>query len=135
MEPSSERPRVIMIDDDQSVLRAARRVLRRHVPIAVTSEVDEALGQLKAGAADVALVDFAMPGTDGAAFVQLAKAVAPDVIYVFVTAHAHTAPVREQLETGQVSAVVAKPWTREELLELVHRLWDGGPGCASPNAP
>lgn len=135
MEPSSERPRLIMIDDDRSVLRAARRVLRRHVPIEVTSEVGEALDQLKAGAADVALVDFAMPGTDGAAFVQLARAVAPDVIYVFVTAHAHTAPVREQLEQGKVSAVVAKPWAREELLELVQRLWESGPGCASPITP
>jgi len=65
---------------------------------------------VQAGTADVALVDYAMPGIDGVAFVARARAVAPQVVYVFVTAHAHTPAVREQLERGLVSAVVAKPW-------------------------
>lgn len=90
---------------------------------------------MQAGTADVALVDYAMPGIDGVAFVERARAVAPGVVYVFVTAHGHTKAVREQLERGLVSAVVAKPWAREGLLELVHRLWRSGSGRASPNTP
>ncbi len=62
----SARPRVLLIDDDDAVLRAFARLLKDHYAVVSAESGEQARGIFEDGAHfDVIICDFSMPGEDG----------------------------------------------------------------------
>jgi CheY-like chemotaxis protein len=61
--------RVLVADDDPTLLRAFRRILRSFEVTAVASG-DDALQALRQGAFDVVLMDYGIPPTNGIVLLQ-----------------------------------------------------------------
>jgi CheY-like chemotaxis protein len=115
-----ERPlRVLVVDDESYNLDTFRRVFRRQFAMEFATGADEALELLKRGDFDVLVTDHAMPGLTGVELLARVRQDYPHLGRVMVTAHAELAEVRESLENGVSTAVVMKPWRKEELLHWI----------------
>jgi CheY-like chemotaxis protein len=111
---------VLVVDDDSDVrtfLCASLQELGYRISEADCGE--EGLRQLGGDAPDLVLLDFAMPGMNGADVARAARKLHPKLPIIFVTGYAET----EQLEAalGADAPVLRKPFSIAELAEAVER--------------
>jgi len=112
------KTRVLVVDDEPDNLFTFLRVLRGTYDITLASSGFEALTRLAArGEApmSVVLVDYAMPGMDGAAFVAKLRELQPYLPCLFLTAYADLELVQSASRQHGVSAVIMKPWQRDDV--------------------
>jgi PAS domain S-box-containing protein len=112
--PGSARRRILVVDDDPDVrafLEDALDELGHDVAACDCGEA--ALAEVARDCPDLILLDFAMPGMNGADVAREVRASCPDVPIVFVTGYAES----EQLEAalGRDVKVLRKPFTVDEL--------------------
>jgi signal transduction histidine kinase/CheY-like chemotaxis protein len=126
------RPKVLVVDDNETNRRVARVHLARH-PVAVDSVNDgtAALARLAASPYDLVLLDGLMPGLDGPAVARElrrreAAAGLPPIPVIGVTASILPEDRRRMLEAGMDDHIV-KPLRGDELAGVLERwLPDGG---------
>ena len=73
--PAPGRERVVVVDDSWIILEQIRLCLSAHYDVRTTTGVDAASRLVKT--ADLAIVDFHMPGLNGKEFVALLRAALP----------------------------------------------------------
>jgi CheY-like chemotaxis protein len=109
---------ILVVDDDPDVrafLGDSLESLGHTVVRAASGE--EALALLPDAKADLALIDYAMPGIHGAEVARIARQRLPDLPIVFVTGYAETQQLEAALGPG--APVLRKPFTVEELADAV----------------
>ncbi|HEX8379832.1 MAG TPA: PAS domain-containing protein [Allosphingosinicella sp.] len=110
--------RILVVDDDSDV-RAFLAESLEGLGCTVVSAASggEGLESLREGAPDLALIDYAMPGMNGAEVARAARDLHPGLPIVFVTGYAES----EQLEgaLGCDVPVLRKPFTLEQLAAAV----------------
>ena len=119
-EPSERQLRVLVVDDESYNLDTFRRVFRRDLAMSFATGAEQALELLSSDEYDVLVTDHAMPGLTGVELLRRVRDTYPGLGRVMVTAHAELPEVREAFETGVSTAVVMKPWRKEELLHWIH---------------
>jgi PAS domain S-box-containing protein len=108
------RARILVVDDDadvRSFLAESLQDLGHEVHAAESGE--DAVAELGDWRPDLALIDYAMPGMNGADTARAARRILPGLPIVFVTGYAES----ERLEAalGPVVPVLRKPFTIEQL--------------------
>lgn len=107
--------RVMLVDDSEHFVRAARRTLALEEGIEVVgtaASADEALERLAQLDPDVVLMDMSMPGSSGLDATRAVKGRWPAVRVIILTAH-DTASYEAAAERAGADAVVGK-WMLEE---------------------
>lgn len=112
-------PKVLCVDDEPSLLRALRWLLRGEFDVVVASDPVQALMLLRADDFDVVLSDQRMPGMTGAEFLQRAKEVSPCTVRLLLTGYADFSAVVSALNEGDVFRYLSKPWDNHKLLRSV----------------
>jgi thioredoxin reductase (NADPH) len=129
------KPAVLVVDDDQEVLRAVGRDLRREyggryrVLQAESAESGlEALRQLKLRNEHLALflVDQRMPRMTGIEFLEKAKALFPEAKRALLTAYADTQSAIDAINKAHIDHYLQKPWDppEEKLYPVIAELLD-----------
>lgn len=116
---TAARPRVLVVDDEESILETTQRAFRRKFDMVLAKSGPEAVELLGEHEFDIALVDYMMPGMNGVAVCQQAAQIQPGMRRVMVTAHVDLDDVDRALDSGIVQLVVIKPWSRAELEDAV----------------
>ncbi|MEZ4359537.1 MAG: response regulator [Kofleriaceae bacterium] len=119
--------RAFAVDDEPSILATFRRAFHRDFQLATECDPLRALAQLQACEFDVLFVDYAMPGMNGVAFLERVRRMRPDLPAFLVTAHAPSAATQDAIARGLASAVIPKPWTRQDILHRVDALLPTSP--------
>jgi DNA-binding NtrC family response regulator len=113
--------RILIIDDEEDILLAARLLLKRHFATVQTSRDPSVLPDLvRKGAFDVLLLDmnFAAGADDGAEGLKRLSEVLlldPQAVVVLVTAHSGVELAVQAMKQGAAD-FVTKPWENERLL-------------------
>lgn len=111
--------RLLIVDDEPSVLSALRRSLRQHFGAALVVDTCDdpaaALARVRAQPYDVVLSDLRMPEVDGLAFLALVGAVAPDSVRMVLTGSADFHTAQRAINEAGVFRYLTKPWTESEL--------------------
>src|ERR1700689_5442762 len=83
----ASRGRILIVDDEANARSALNEILHDE-GFATETAADgfKALGKLEEFHPDVILTDLKMPGLDGIAFMEKAKAAAPGAVFVVMTA-------------------------------------------------
>jgi DNA-binding NtrC family response regulator len=112
----------ILIVDDESNARAALGEILREEGYATESAADgfKALGKLEEFAPDVILTDLKMPGLDGIAFMEKARAAAPTTVFVVMTAFGSISSAVDAMKKGAENYLL-KPLDPEALGAVVDR--------------
>ena len=111
------RPTVLVVDDDQAVLRSTVRELEALGYAAVpTASGQEALRLIANGLKiDVVLADFAMPEMTGVELAKAIHATYPNLAVIIVTGYGH----RETLGEFGEAQILRKPYTEDGLMQAI----------------
>ena len=116
---SSTKKRVIVIDDDKSILRTFTRILQKsdyEIDAAETGK--EALEKSANQAYDLALIDIRLPDMDGTDLLAKMRQTMRDGIKIMITGFPSLETGVKALDEG-ADAYLVKPVKPEELLALI----------------
>ena len=113
--------KVCVVEDDASMRRALRRLLKAANHEVVAFESAEAL--LKFGSLDTfgcAVLDLNLPGISGIQLLELLKPVGPSLPIIVITSHDSPGLQRDVVKRGAF-AYLKKPFQGEDLLATINR--------------
>jgi diguanylate cyclase (GGDEF)-like protein/PAS domain S-box-containing protein len=115
-----EATTLLLIDDEQNVLRSLSRLLRRDgYHILTAGSFAQALEALAAHKVDLILCDQRMPDGNGTDLLGTIKAAYPDTIRMILSGYADLAAVTEAINDDVVHRALTKPWNDEDLRKVV----------------
>ncbi|BAL25715.1 ATPase, T2SS/T4P/T4SS family [Azoarcus sp. KH32C] len=115
-ESTPTRYRLLIVDDEPSILKALTRTFRSEAYEVVTAgNGSEALARLQEAPAHVIISDYMMPGMNGAELLKKVKSLYPDTIRIMLTGHADTGAVMGAINEGAVYKFILKPWNDDDL--------------------
>lgn len=128
-------PYIIIVDDDQQVLRAIQRDIRNEYrdeyKIAATESANEALElikelKLKNETVAVLISDQKMPEMEGIAFLEKANEIFPDAKKILLTAYSDIEAAIKAINKVKLDYYLMKPWhpPEEKLFPVVNDLLD-----------
>lgn len=121
--------RIMIVDDEEAILGALRRVLRFapctygnktfSLEVETFSSPHAALEQARHESYDLFISDFRMPEMDGIEFLKGTKAMQPDAARLILSGYADlNALVRAVNEVG-IERFVGKPWNDYDLMSAI----------------
>jgi len=116
----SERPRILVVDDEIGPRESLRMILKPLYEIATADSGEMALKTLPDFNPDLVFMDIKMPKMDGIELLQRIKAVDPTIEAVMITAYASLDTVKNALTHGAFEYLI-KPFSRADLEETVRR--------------
>lgn len=120
---NKSKPRIAIVDDDESVCRAVRRLLRSMAMDAETfSSGQQFLDLLEAMPSfqpDCLILDVQMPGMNGLEVQERLTTSGNTVPVIFITAHDEVGVREKALAAGAV-AFLRKPFNDELLIKTLH---------------
>ena len=118
-ESKNGNPRVLVVDDDQALLRMVRlSMLSDGMQVSTAQDGVTALKELAAAEFDVIVLDLQMPRMDGRAFFRemTSRGHTPQV--VILSAYG----AKEAQQELKVAAACPKPFDPDDLIETVRRV-------------
>ena len=119
-----DRPRVLIVDDDQSARRTLTLILeRKGFDVVTASSVQEGLERAGNGPFNVGLLDIKLPDGKGVDLLAPLKERQPDIELIMVTGYASTETAIQALNEG-ATAYITKPLNMDEVLLEVRKILD-----------
>lgn len=116
--------RILVVDDDERVLKSIRGVLEDEgFRVATARSGEEALRLSTQDGPDVALLDIWMPGMDGIEALRRLKRVAPGCEVIMISGHATISTAMAAVKLGAFD-FIEKPLSLDALLMTVRRAFE-----------
>ena len=116
--------RVLIVDDEEPVRLALKRLFRRQYEVEVVASGQEALQLLNQESYDVVISDMRMPGMDGAELLKNCYQKWPEMIRILLTGFSELESAISAINEGRIYRYVTKPWDNDELRGLVAEALD-----------
>jgi len=136
---SAPAPHVLVVDDDERIASALRRVLEYEgMRVSLARDGHAALDEIRRTCPDLVVLDLMLPGLDGLTVCERLRAERAGVLVLMLTARDAMADRVRGLDAGADDYLV-KPFAYEELLARVRALLRRRSAAvradADPNAP
>lgn len=115
----SVKPRVLLVDDEERILRSLGLLLRMQYQVFATSDGYEALDILKREKIHVLISDQRMPIMSGSELLRQARDIAPDTIRILLTGYADADAALASVNEGEIFRYITKPWGPMELRDTI----------------
>ena len=114
---SSHKPKVLLVDDEESILNSLRRLLRgQPYDVLLATGGAQALEIMAQQPIDLVMSDARMPNMDGATFLAHVHQLYPHTTRIMLTGYADPEAIIKAINEGQIHRYISKPWHDEELL-------------------
>ncbi|SDD88010.1 EAL domain-containing protein [Aquimonas voraii] len=111
---------LLLVDDEENVLRALVRVLRRDgYVIHTATNATEGFELLAKNRVQVIVSDQRMPGISGTQFLSRVKEMYPDTMRIVLSGYTDLATLTDAINRGAIYKFLTKPWDDEDLREQV----------------
>jgi len=112
---------VLLLDDEENVLRSLVRLFRRDgYNILTANSVRQAFDLLASNTVQVIVSDQRMPDMSGTEFLGRVRDLYPDTIRMVLSGYTDVATITEAINRGAIYRFLTKPWNDEELREHIH---------------
>lgn len=109
--------RILLVDDESSVLSALKRALfDEPLEIVASISAEEALKIMAEQTFKVVISDERMTGMQGAEFLAHVKADYPETIRMMLTGHATLEATMKAVNKGEIYRFFTKPWNDHDLI-------------------
>jgi hypothetical protein len=113
--------RLLVVDDEPAQVQALCNTLEDEgYSVKGFTGAGAALAALQAGAFDIVLTDLTMPGMDGIAFLNAARAIDPGLAGIVMTGHGTIATAVEAMQAGALDYIL-KPFDLRVILRVLAR--------------
>ena len=118
---SELKPSLIYLDDEEINLILFKEMFKKDFDIQTTTSPEEAIEHVKNNAFDYILTDQLMPVMTGVEFLKELKrlGVSSDSMKVIISGFTQEGEVDEALNTKLIHSFVSKPWSYDDLKELL----------------
>ena len=114
------RGRLLLVDDEENILKSIRRVLRRgDWEIETATDAEEGLRRLEQFGPQVVISDFRMPGMNGVEFLARVKQQVPRAQRIMLTGQADQQAIEEAINRSEIFRFISKPWNDSHLVLTV----------------
>lgn len=113
------KPRILLVDDEERILRSLGMLLRMQYQVFATSDGHEALAILRREKIHVLISDQRMPIMSGTELLRQAREIAPDTIRILLTGYADADSAMEAVNEGEIFRYINKPWGPKELRDTI----------------
>ena len=121
----SERPLLLIVDDEERILNALSRCLRREGYTILTAQTAERVRELlEEHPVDVVLSDHKMPNTSGLEILALASQLRPGAARLLISGWPEQVPP-DRLAALGVRELLPKPWDDGDLKRALRSAVDG----------
>jgi signal transduction histidine kinase len=125
--PSTEfskgiRPEILVVDDEENVLKALRRILSDEYVVHTASSGKEALDAMRNNP-NISLIisDQRMPVMSGTEFLNQSIHIKPDAIRIILTGYTDVKDLIDSINSGRVFQYLTKPFEPDDLKIIVRR--------------
>jgi len=115
---SPEKPRVLIIDDEDGPRESMRMLLKPLYNVVCASSVDEGVDAVREHRPDVVVSDIRMPGTDGIEGLRRIRNVDATVSVIMLTGYGTLETARSAIQLGAAD-YVKKPFDTKEMLGVI----------------
>ena len=123
MELDNQLPAILLVDDEEMILNALRRVLASFEWDVLTAESGaQALEIMARRPIALIISDQRMPEMNGLELLNVVKQEYPDTVRIILTGYAEMNVVVNAINQGEVYRFFTKPWNNVELLETIHEV-------------
>jgi len=113
--------KILIVDDEEANLRALDRLLSYEYHPLTARSGTEALEMLAQHDCAMIISDQRMPEMSGLDFLKQAAEMRPQTIRILLTGYTDVDTLVEAINCGIVYKYVTKPWSNDELLQLIKR--------------
>ncbi|MBL9039146.1 MAG: response regulator [Archangium sp.] len=125
MNEPAPKGRLLLVDDEENILRSLRRVLRRgEWEVEVASDGAKALELFATFRPAVVISDFRMPGMNGVEFLAQVKHLSPRTQRIMLTGQADQQAIEEAINRSEVFRFISKPWNDAQLMLTVRSAFE-----------
>ncbi|MBC7917252.1 MAG: EAL domain-containing protein [Rhodoferax sp.] len=111
---------LLLVDDEESILLALKRLLRREgYRILTANSGSEGLELLAKNDVDVIVSDQRMPNMTGEEFLRLAKELYPETVRMVLSGYADMQSITNAINQGAIYKFLSKPWEDQALKENI----------------
>ena len=111
---------VLLLDDEENILRALARVLRRDgYKILMATRAQDAFELLAKHDVQVILSDQRMPEMNGTEFLSRVKDLYPDTIRIVLSGYTDLKSVTDAINKGAIYKFLTKPWDDDQLRQNI----------------
>lgn len=128
------QPRILVIDDDETILDLLKDTLGPDYYIATAHDSLEGVELMMSERFDLMIIDLGMPVLDGVELIQKIRSNSPfDKIPILVLSA--YPELRTRLRGSDVQAIMAKPFSIDQLQRTVAKIVQGESGQAARQNP
>lgn len=111
---------LLLLDDEENILRALTRVLRRDgYRILIATRAQDAFELLAKNDVQVIISDQRMPETNGTEFLSRVKDLYPDTVRLVLSGYTDLKSVTDAINEGAIYKFLTKPWDDEQLRQHI----------------
>ncbi len=118
-QPREKHGRLLIVDDEEAVLQALRRLFHRQYDVVTHTSGAAALEQLKTDSFDLIISDMRMPGMSGAELLKSCFEQYPDMIRILLTGYSDLESAIKAVNEGNIYRYISKPWDNDQLRGVV----------------
>ena len=120
---SSDKPRLIVVDDEPDMLEFIQRALRQSYQVTSCRTGKEVLARLETATFDVLITDQQMPEINGIELLRKVAVLAPNMVKVLMSGFTTVAEMHQLARDCGVHGVVLKPIDSQKLQEAIQRAY------------
>jgi response regulator RpfG family c-di-GMP phosphodiesterase len=110
---------ILFVDDDENILDAYRRQLRKQYQIETALGSEKGVEIFNSETFAVVISDLRMPGMDGIEFLARVREVSPDTVRIMLTGNADLHAAIEAVNQGNIFRFLTKPCSPEHLAQAI----------------
>jgi len=111
-----ENAKILIVDDEENILKALKRLLRAEpYEIYTASTPEESIAMCSEQSFDVILSDYRMPSMNGTDMFRLIQDKLPDSIKIIISGYTDMDIILDALNQEYVDKYILKPWNEENL--------------------
>jgi two-component system NtrC family sensor kinase len=117
----SSEARILLVDDEQSVLNALNRFFRRNdYDVQICTSAQEALKLMEDSEPfHLVISDYRMPDMNGVEFLSIVRSRWPETVRIVLSGFADYSAIIDATNKGNIYKFISKPWDEEYLLNSV----------------
>ncbi|MBA3582597.1 MAG: response regulator [Gammaproteobacteria bacterium] len=112
-------PTLLLLDDEERILRSLRMLFRNEYQILTATSGQEALALLEKHNVQVLLSDQRMPNMTGVEVLRKARDISPTTMRILLTGYSDFEAVMNSVNEGEVFRFLRKPWSIDTLKSAV----------------
>jgi ActR/RegA family two-component response regulator len=111
---------LLLVDDEENILRALKRVLRSDgYRILTATSAHEGMEVLRQNDVQVIVSDQRMPNVCGTEFLSNVKKMYPDTVRIMLSGYSDAVAVTDAINRGTIYKFLTKPWNDEDIRQQI----------------